>query len=222
VTPAFYTHIIYYQSFQDALLAETLAVNEENRTANITDAGNLCSFLAQAEVDNICTQNRDLHRCQQKPESLVDRLAWTLIPMLRGKPIPASYPQGFPQARAKVMSLEELRLPQGHVLSRVGSPSLNFLDVFVRHSCGLNEQRTYRRAVLRTILARRIALGSVSLLWSYRLILKGLSAAAVVRAVVWAVGKAPHEQAVGSWIWQGPVSAFLLCVGWSWLDSCLS
>ena len=82
------------------------------------------------------------------------------------------------------------------MLSRAGSAGLNFLDTFVRYSCGLNEQRTYRRAVLRTILARRIAVGSVSLLWFYRLILKGLSAA----AVVWVVGKAPHKQAAGSWI----------------------
>ena len=202
LSSAFYSRLVSYHTFQDALASETLSsVVEENRTAQVSDNGELCALLAQAASEAqdqmiVTTESPPSTRQRQRRHrSLSDRLCWNLISTLRRRPEPGSYPSpGHPQRRnpskptpscsgplSTSTSTKNAQMPQGHV---------HFLDGFVRESCTRAEQREYQRTLLRLFIARRVAGGSTRLLWFYGVVIWIL----VFAAVVWMIEKRGGER----------------------------
>ena len=218
LTPAFYSRLVCYQTLQSAFAAEVLAPrSEENQTAQMSDKGSLLASLLHAPVPDPSPHTK---RHQNQPdESVLDIIAWRLVYLLRRPPVPGTYPfPALPSQRAKAKNQPStLKLSDPHstkASAEESKPGPNFLDAFVRSSCGRDEQREYRRALVRVFLANGIALGSVELLWWYRLMARGLTAGLLL------VGPLDrHSQPVfESWVWRGLIMLFL-CVGWSWLEN---
>lgn len=188
LTPAFFSRLASYQTLDAALTAEVLSPDaEENRTAQVSDTGELCALLAQASLSD---QNIPAYQDQNQIETLLDRIAWKLISYLRRQPQAGSYPSpGHPQTRRGKPTHDASNPPSLSSAEDALTPgTVSFLDIFVQRACSKDERREYQRTVLRLFLAARVTMGSVALLRLYGLVFRILLVVVVVVAV-WMGGR---------------------------------
>ena len=181
LSPAFYSRLASHPTLHEALKSEILSsIAEENRTAQISDHGDLCALLAQAASvaqDQVTTTTKSppsTHQKRRQHHSLSDRLWWGLISTLRRRPEPGSYPSpGHPQRRSPSKPTHPCSTPpateaQGPTPRGHG----HFLDSFVQDNCTRAEQREYQRTVLRLFLMNRFAWGAPAVLKSYSMVFR--------------------------------------------------
>ena len=197
LSPAFYSRLASHPNLHDGLMSEILSsVAEENRTAQVSDNGELCALLAQAasEVQNQMTASSppSTHHKRRQNCSWSARLYWDLISTLRRRPEPGSYPSpGHPQQRcpSKTMHPRSNSLLTSRLIQKAPIPMpqgyIHFLDNFVQDNCPRAEQRKYQRTLLRLFLARRVAGGSTWLLRSYGVVIWVL----FIAAAIWIVAR---------------------------------
>lgn len=194
LSPAFYSRLASHATLREALKSEVLSlVAEENRTAQISDDGDLCALLVQAastaqeKIPTTANSPPSTHQKRRQHRSLSGRLCWALISTLRRRPEPGSYPSpGHPQRRSRSKQTHPCSTPPA---TEAHHPMLqghgHFLDTFVRESCTRAEQREYQRTVLRLFLMNRFAWGSPAVLKAYSMVFRVVLAG----VAIWVVTK---------------------------------
>ena len=206
LTPAFYSRLVAYRSLQSAFDAEVLATDfAENQTAHISDKGTFCTSLLHQSSSDTNPQIKQQH--QHQPKSVIDIVAWRLVYLLRRPPIPGPYPSpALPSERANTAQSRTPELSKTYAMTSAETErGPNPLDTFVQRSCGQDEQREYRRALLRLFLANSVALGSLELLRCYRLMARVLGAGLVLVLLHGGASDLMFER----WLWPGLITVFL-------------
>ncbi|QIW94623.1 hypothetical protein AMS68_000141 [Peltaster fructicola] len=133
ITPAFYSRFVHYAHAQEAFDRESLATDDQNRTAVIEPASLMPVFL-----------NAIKHRHQRVLRVPVQAgPRWTLMEWLRCPAAAASFTNKTNELQYVIKDIRKFRASE--------------LDTYVRLRC--DEPDIYRRAVTKLFLAQRFLLG---------------------------------------------------------------
>lgn len=136
LSPEFFTRVMHYNTLSDALIAEGIAAPEKSRTVLVDGLDIVLRPMNEESSDALLN----------KQHGLLDAWRWNAVRYLRCAPLPLAYSSKTQPAKDE---------------SQVAHGKLSSLDMFWMER---EEGKAYRRAVLRSFLARRLAFGFVELL----------------------------------------------------------
>lgn len=161
-TPAFYCRDVSYQDLNVALAGEVRSIDAaENRTAEVSHMGELCTLLIR-----VVYREHNVERHRHEPKSVSDRFAWKLVAVLKRQA--DSYPSHGPP-RQRYNNGDGLKTLSPFYRWKITSQRC-LLAPSVWHACTRDERKKYQRTVMRFLLVKRIALGSVARLQRYWLL----------------------------------------------------
>ena len=154
LTPAFYSRLVHYVDFREALIAEALSPPEENHTLDTSDLSVLTTLLDQPLKSAISKSDST-----SDPRRASKCWKWSLLSAVRPLPPAQSYPSGASPVK---------QMARGEACRRALSP----LDNFVSSTGSAAYAHRYRQTLIELFLSEYIAFGSCSLLHGYGVLLQ--------------------------------------------------
>jgi len=151
LTPAFYSSFVQYAHVAEAFDAEMLCASEEDRTIRVSKPELLPLIFPDSENGNIGAMKRiDIRRLDR-----LDRWRWSALRRLRSTPKRSSHSRNKGAMCTTRMTITAVDI-------RTYSPSP--MDTFILNRCNPQNIRKYRRAVIKSLVSRRLAFGITDLL----------------------------------------------------------